>query len=440
MRALTVAALIGLAVGCGEPAPLRNPAGLPNADPSASAAGSAEEPAPAPADGADLSLEIEPMLARVAKARALAPKHPVQGERLDRKRVIELIMAKTEKELPQGVLEAQGEMLRALGLIQPEYDFAGGIYELIQQNLAGYYDQHVDKMFILDDLPQAAVDETLAHELVHALQDQHFDLTALLTYRPGDSDRVTAGHALAEGDAMSAMFELTHGDARKVSVTKLRVAMVASVAFSPSGASTPRVLQASLIAPYVDGFRFVQELRERGGWAAVDAAYAQLPISTEQLLHLDKYLANEQPVALVAPKLPAGFEQQDHDVLGEQGLRMVLEQWASNDEAALGAAGWGGDRFAIGKREVSGGADWTTAWHLVFDTPEDAHEAGALLKKWHQASCVERTDLGPLAWRQDGPKLAIVAGPFRKTSAGKLSSQGSCKGAATWLAEVLAQR
>ena len=403
------------------------------AAPSASASATPEPPAGDP----ELDRNIASMLAKVVKARHLPAKTPVVGARLGRVEVIERIMTKTEKELPKGVLEAQGEMLRGMGLIDTDYDFVAGIYGLIQENLAGYYDQHDNKMFILDDLPRASVDETLAHELVHALQDQHFDLTTMLDYKPGDSDRITAGHALAEGDAMSAMFDLTQGDARNISARQLRIAMVASVAFSGSGSKTPRVLQASLIAPYIDGFRFVQELRARGGWDAVDAAYRALPQSTEQLLHLDKYDAREAPITVAIPALPEGFTQQDQDVLGEQGLRMVFEQWSSTDFAATAAAGWGGDRFVVGRRAHPGGDDWTAAWVIRFDTPQEAGEAAALLKKHQSQLCRERTNLGPFGFRHKGADLAIVVGPFTKGPNGLLKSAATCAATTQWLNKLL---
>lgn len=432
-RGLAVVAALLLSCACGEPASaVKAPVPTTTATPKA---GVSAPRAPAPDS---LALEIAEMLGQVAKARSLAPKTAVRGERLDRDAVIQLIMAKTEKELPEGVLEAQGEMLRGFGLIEPDYAFVDGIYELIQQNLAGFYDQHVDKMFILDDLPKAAIAETLAHELVHALQDQHFDLAPLLEYRPGDSDRVTAGHALAEGDAMSAMFDLSMGDARKMTVTKLRLAMVASVAFSPTGNRTPRVLQASLIAPYIDGFRFVQELRERGGWKAVDDAYKNLPVSTEQLLHVDKYLAQEKPLTVAEPALPTGFVRQDHDVLGEQGLRMVFEQWTTNETAATAAEGWGGDRFSVGKRpHPDGGYEWAAAWLIRFDSADHAREAAAVMRAKHGPGCVARTDLGPLAWKHRGADLAIVVGPFRKAEDGSLTSGATCPAASSWLTGAL---
>ncbi|MBW2454537.1 MAG: hypothetical protein JRI68_08500, partial [Deltaproteobacteria bacterium] len=227
-----------------------------------------------------LAQEIRETLVRIATARELPVKHPVVGRRLSRDEVLEIIIAKAERDIPREALEAQGDLLRAFELIAVTYDFVGGIYELIGDNVAGLYDDDTARMILLDDLDDLVAEQTLAHELVHALQDQHYDLDRVLKYQSGHSDRVTAQHALAEGDATSAMLDVTQGSAFGMSNDNLRLLMVASVALSPGGSQTPRVLQAALVAPYLDGFAFVQELRRRGGWAEVDRVWQRMPTTT----------------------------------------------------------------------------------------------------------------------------------------------------------------
>jgi hypothetical protein len=388
-----------------------------------------------------LTATIRTTLAEVARARGLPPKGAVAGRRLRRDEVIGLIMTKTERDLPKGVLEAQGDLLRGLGLMPADYRFVDGIYDLIRKNVAGFYDEDQKTMFLLDDLGSGDR-ETLVHELEHAIQDQHFDLGKLIQYTPGDSDRVTAAHAIAEGDAMSVMFEVMLGDAFLMAPKALRFAMVASVAFAEGGTATPRVLQASLIAPYVDGFTFVQGLRKRGGWQEVDAAFRQPPTSTEQLLHLDKFDAREPAIAVPVPPLPAGdgWTQRDADVLGEQGLRMVLEQWGRVGPAAKAAAGWGGDRYLVAQRaDDSGGDVVMVGWHLVFDSPGEAKEAAAFIRR-PLKSCAERSEVGPLAFKHRGDAVAVVAGPFRKVDGEARGSAGSCALAGRWLDAILATR
>ena len=446
-RALSRALWVALAAtGCGGPAS-PSPA-LPTAPPPTTSAAPSAEPRAEPGTGAAAApATTDPVLAEdlrrtfveVSQARQLSVRAPVAGRRLDRDEVLRLIVAKAEREVPRSIMEAQGELLRAFGLTPPDYPFVDGIYELIQKNVAGFYDEEAKTLFLLDDLPTLGDRETLAHELEHALQDQHYDLDGLLRYRPGDSDRVTAGHALCEGDAMSTMFDVTVGSAFQLDADQLRIAMVASVALSESGAATPRVLQAALVAPYVDGFRMVQALRSRGGWAAVDRAFLRLPASTEQLLHLDKYDENEQAIAVSTPLPPSGdgWKTEDADVLGEQGLRMIFEQWSRTARAAEAAAGWGGDRYLVASRSRGQSRELAVAWHMVFDSSADADEAEAVLVRQQPEDCRERGDLGPLAYLRRGAALVLVAGPFRRDGEGRLASASDCAAAKSWAKRVL---
>jgi hypothetical protein len=435
-----------LALGACSPVSSRG-ADAPGLD--STADGGAASPDPVAAkrgadgDGADPAyrVEIERMLAEVSRYRQLAAKRKVNGMRLTRAQVIARITAKAERDLPKGVLEAQGELLRAFELTPVGYDFVGGIYALIKGNVAGLYDPDDGAMILLDDLRQTIVAQTLAHELVHALQDQHYDLKQLLKYTAGQTDRVGAGHALAEGDATAAMLDMTQG-VGSITPAQLRLALVASVALSDTGHETPRVLQASLVAPYVDGFTFVQALRARGGWAEVDRAWRRLPASTEQLLHLDKYYADEKPLMVPEPPMPdSGFRSADADVLGEQGLRLSLEQWTIRKKAIAAAAGWGGDRYLVADREGPAGTrDIAVAWHLRFDSEADSREAAAVFRKAFPKACKERKDLGPLAWQRRGDAIAMVAGPYRRERDGTLRSVSRCAPARKWLDAVLQKR
>ena len=249
------------------------------------------------------------------------------------------------------------------------------------------------------------------------------------------------------------MFDITTGSAFAVSEQMLRLAMVATTALSEDGATTPRVLQAALVAPYVDGFAFVQELRRRGGWAAVDAAWQELPASTEQLLHLDKYLAREPVAEVPIPPLDAlgsGWAVDDQDVLGEQGLRLALEQWTHRADAHEAASGWGGDRYVVAQRaELAGGGDeaaranpgraeHAVGWLMRFDTVADAQEVAAVLGKTFGPSCTERAELGAVAWTSRARAIALAIGPYaRGPSDARLSSPPSCPLTRRWATAML---
>ncbi len=376
-------------------------------------AGVASVAATLPSPNSPLTPRQARIFDQVASARQLGWKSRQAPTVISREEAYARIVALNEKSMPSAVMRAQGEMLRALWLIGPEDDLAERVYRLARANLAGFYDQHTDRMFLIDDLTDVMAQETLTHELVHALQDQHFDLAGRLRYRPGQSDSLSAVHGLCEGEATAATFEIT-APGTSLSPSVLRLALMASLALSEAGASTPRVLQAGLAASYVDGYRFVQELRRRGGWARVDRAWQQPPQTTEQLIHVEKYLRRE-PALEVAPVAASAmssgrFRVLDTAAMGEQGLRNVLEQWVHREDAARAPPGWGGDPNTL---FVQDGATAKSAhlvlWQLRFDTVRDAEEVGGVLTKTFSKLCAEKPKRGAIAWRRWADRVVILA-------------------------------
>ncbi|XYH97089.1 hypothetical protein ACMHYB_56510 [Sorangium sp. So ce1128] len=448
------AALVAMAalVGCAAPAA---PTAPPRAQASSAARPAAATAAP-PVDGAGpvgdgevdeeearlTKEEVARVLAHVAKARGLPVLREVRSQVLGRGEILKRVRAHVEREIPEGVLDHQREALAALELIPADYDFAGGMYRLLEGRIAGFYEPEDQTMYLVDDLSETEAEETLAHELVHALQDQSFSLGKLLRFKAGDSDRLAATHALVEGEAMSAMFDVLVGSAFQMDEATLRKLVAMSTALSSVG-DTPLVLQESLGAPYTDGFSFVQGLRRQGGWAAVDAAWRALPETTEQLLHPDKLAAREPAVEVAVPTAAAlgpGFRVVFDDVMGEQALRIAFAAYAHRDAAIGAAAGWGGDRFAVVRRDDAQDPtrrEFALAWRLRFDSAGDAAEAGKVIERRFGKACQRRAGLGPIAWTARGSDVAIVAGPYERRGGGEVSAVGTCAGAKTWLAEVM---
>jgi hypothetical protein len=211
---------------------------------------------------------------------------------------------------------------------------------------------------------------------------------------------------------------------------------------SDVGAKTPRALQSSLIAPYIDGFALVQAMRRRGDWATVDTVWRAMPESTEQLLHPDKLLAREPPEKIAVPVLgklgDRGFKAAIDDVVGEQGLRIALEDWTSRAEAQTASTGWGGDRFVVAEKslpDTPGKKQVAVAWVLRMDTAGDAKEVASVLARKFGKGCRERPSVGPMTWELRGRDIAVVAGPYERE--GTLArSAGTCADSTAWLREV----
>ena len=227
----------------------------------------------------------------------------------------------------------------------------------------------------------------------------------------------------------------------------------------------PAIIKRSVVAPYVDGLSFVNAARRRGGWPAVDAVWHRLPTSTEQILHLDKYEANEPPELLsrLAPNTGGPAQQTYSDIYGEETLRILFEEWMPARAAHDAASGWAGDRVTV----FSDGNDTAVGWHIRYDNevaavnglhafargalaPEDQVLDGrGRLSEFVSAAdaeratrpgqvCRERHTRGPFAVLRRGRDLAVTLGPFRRNS-GSAVSEGQCTGALGWAAVLVSQ-
>jgi hypothetical protein len=384
------------------------------------------------------------MLTRVAKARGLPVKRDVPSKTLSRAEMLARVLEEQGRGAQAEEVDPRGDALAALGLVPSDYDFIAGSRKLLEGQIVGFYSPFDGTMYLASDLNEIDAEETLAHELVHALQDQSYSIDAWLgAANEGDSDRLAAMTALLEGDAMSAGFDVTDGSAFNVSAEMLRRSLALSATVSAAVDATPRVLEAFVSAPYADGFGFVQELRRRGGWRAVDDVWRSPPLTTEQLLHIDKFDAREPALEVASPPLEhlgAGWRSALSDRMGEQGLRVVFEEWTSRAaDAERGAAGWGGDRYVVARKDIHGEPgryQVAVAWRLRFDTEADAKEAADIVAARFGEGCSPRSDLGPIAWRARGADIAIAAGPFERL--GKIAkSTGTCEEALKWAEATL---
>lgn len=267
-----------------------------------------------------------------------------------------------------------------------------------------------------------AVDESLlAHELTHALQDEHFDLLKLLSAKPYNFDRAEAAFAVVEGDAMNVEHRFDEGDAAWSRRTPDEVARIEESRFAAYrreyGALFPALLTETFIFRYRDGSRLVELARRRNGERSVDELFARPPASSEQVLHPEKYFANEQPreVQFDASKLATdGWRESVSTPLGELGVRGLLLKSLTKSEAERAAAGWGGDRAYLFER---GANETLFAWQSVWDRAEDAREffraynALVAARGAADASATARDDVAERVWREgDTITRVLLAG------------------------------
>jgi len=265
---------------------------------------------------------------------------------------------------------------------------------LLTEQAAGYYDPKERTLFIADWLPDDIQKPVLAHELVHALQDQHYDLRRNFDMVKEHADLTLARQALVEGDAMMVMFAYVLQplglSMEQLPDMRSLVQMGASLLGDQFQhyAKAPLILRQQLLFPYVAGTTFVKAALAQGGWPRLARVYQHPPVSTEQILHPEKYFTAipEVPKEVHLRLSPAVFQGSSwsklkHDILGEFLLSVVLQQFLPEAEALKSAAGWDGDCYELFEQQGSGrlGLVAISAWDTLDDASKFVHSYHTLL-------------------------------------------------------------
>jgi hypothetical protein len=303
-----------------------------------------------------LSSLTDRLAVRMSALRGLPLFEPVKKEVHTPAEVRQLLLTELDKDWPPEEMAHWVEAYQALGLLPNGVDLRGVLAAVVTEQLVGAYDPDTKGMFLIDGVPATLVEPVLVHELVHAAQDAHFNLKSLPLEQHENDDLALAVQSLVEGDATAVMFDFMAGRDTST-ITDVEGLLRSGPEFlgSPQLALAPRTIRELFTFPYVAGFRLVNALRREGGWERVNAAYEDFPLSTEQVLHPEKFLAGEdRPQEVVLPdaldRVVTDSLIQDN-VLGEFGLQLLLEEYTTSEEAVRAAEGWGGDRFRVWRRE-----------------------------------------------------------------------------------------
>lgn len=304
--------------------------------------------------------EVAQLAGQLEAVRELRFIRPVPSQRLPAVKALPWVVTLLEKEQSPQELAQQQRLLIALGLLPAGYELRARLHELLQEQVAGFYDPYRKQLVVVDfpadhplyDSMALARAPILVHELDHALTDQHFDVQRLVAPSAlrGRDDLLLARRALAEGDATLVMllFALKQAGVEPTAETVSEELIHTQVATIRSGstpllAKAPPFLRAQLVEPYALGLELCYRAWRTGGWRAVDALWRAPPASTEQLLHVERrgdVPASPAPRSRPGEKSTTVIESE----LGELGTRLWLELSLPTADAASAAAGWDGDR------------------------------------------------------------------------------------------------
>ncbi len=370
------------------PGTLRIPGGTRQPPPEPQAVAPPPPPAPAPpplvsqtppADEDPLVTIIRETTTAVEQLRGLRRKQNLKVQILDDKLFSAAVHEKAKKELTPAVVAAERARWLAFNLAPAAVDPAQALLDVLDEQVAGFYDPFTKQLVVRKDPPASAgamgpdgLRVILAHEIEHALQDQNFGIPDMSTL-PDDDVRL-ARSALYEGDAMAVM--TAFGALRAHKPVKAAIASGAATlraldaqtllrvsGRSPQLLHAPPVLREELVVPYAGGFALVAEAYRRGGFPLVDRMFKNPPSSVHHILHPEAYFAGELPAAVPAPVPPAGTRAIAIGRMGELGTRLALEACVEKEVVKEIVPHWSGDAYTVveGPKGVLS-LLWTTAW------------------------------------------------------------------------------
>ena len=278
-------------------------------------------------------------------------------------------------------LAADESVLKLLQLIDKDVDYAKTLDSILAGGVLGFYDYEEKELFVgaADGPLTPAVKATLAHELAHALTDQHFDFGNRRKALEDEerTEESFAFSALIEGDAelVASMWQERH-----LSQRERAEAALGGSADSSTYARAPRYLLESLFFPYQSGQVFARSRHRAGGFAEVDKAYRNPPTSSEHIIHPETYAAGQtwSPPALPDVAAATGCGSVDSGTLGEFDMIQLLAGEISRTDANNAAAGWNGDAF----RAVRCGAALGLADRWQADDAAAAGRLADALTRW----------------------------------------------------------
>jgi hypothetical protein len=296
--------------------------------------------------------------------------------------------------------------LSKLGLIPEDYNLRKGLEDLVVSQGGAYYNPATKCMYIVKvNMPSLAIETMLIHELTHALQDQYYDLDKILKQAQND-DTETALKYLIEGEAT---YVMTIGQLEKMGITfapdspmlqkifdrmkkMSRKAVLDSAMINAESLKNtapdlfnaiiglkevPPYLFWTLYAPYYQGAYSIHKLitfdAKQRNWEIIDRIYQNPPVSTEQMLHINKLIKKrDEPTTISRPSLEKGWDVLSENTLGEFGFWVLYDQYTQED-ATVASEGWGGDKYFLVQYDKTG--DIVLYLSTAWDSDKDAEES-----------------------------------------------------------------
>jgi hypothetical protein len=362
----------------------------------------------------DVAQQMDEIQDQVVELRNLPPAGDVGRKLLTPEQLRQRVIDDFLKDYTAEDAQSDVLMLSAFGLIEPGFDLYNFYLELFSEQIAGFYDDETKEMYVIQGEGfQGPERLTYAHEYTHALQDHAYDLKGGLGYDNDicktESERCAAVQALLEGDA--SLLELQWFSNFATPQDQIEIQQFYNNYQSPVYDSAPDFLKEDFVFPYTEGQDFVSSLQASSGWQAVNNAYENPPVTTEQILHPERY-PDDKPVDVPVPDLTGtlgdGWTEIDRNKMGEWYTYLILAHGRDanaridNAQAQAAAAGWGGDTYVVYSQDQ--GDATVSVLNTIWDTPGDALEFSTAFQDYARARFGDPAleESNHIAWEHDG--------------------------------------
>jgi hypothetical protein len=330
----------------------------------------------------DMKQKTEKMKAEMTKIRGLKFKNEVTVGVYSKAELQKFITGEFERELPRAKAKKFEKVYAHFGLIPKDMDLYDSLIVLFSESIAGFYHPKTKELRLVN--PDEEGDEgkamgidmqaiTLVHELCHAAQDQNFDLVTVPMEEEYNDDMIAGVKCLIEGEASAVGWKYGFADTFD-QVIKMVNNSYKTGQLPGKANKLPNYLKLTLTFSYGYGCDFVLAcLKGFGGdWEKISKMYDDLPSSTEQVLHPEKYWKErDNPTIITLPQPGKEFQLLTHNVHGEFPIQILLQEMKINKrERESAAAGWDGDRYYVYERNGKVSSVWFTTW----DSEQDAKE------------------------------------------------------------------
>ena len=303
---------------------------------------------------AEFTAAADEVLQQMSQITGLAQRTPVKKTLRSREEIRAYVIREMNEDKEPAERYNSARSAEALGLLPKDFDLDNFMVDLLTEQIAGLYDPKTEEFYIADWIAIEDQRMVMAHELTHALQDQHYKIEAWVKAARPNDDAELARESVLEGSAMAAMIDYLLLD-KGLSIKDVPDIdpgmMVGDLGDTPLMKKAPMFLRDSLIFPYLAGLTFSSNILKPNGWSAMPRVFAKPPVSTQQILHPALYKTGKIPAVVTLPEvgnlLGAEYSKLEDNVLGEFGWKEVLKQFLDDDRAMPLAAAWEGDRYQV---------------------------------------------------------------------------------------------